>query len=304
MYFVFDIRSIPTRMKNFLTLLLFLCCSELLQAQPYFDAVILRATISPDAGLWRRDNMPVHYNQFIAGASVPIVFKRDSSKLVLSAFTERWQITADHLPENPDAFLSLLGAVTYIKPLSKKWTLAGSLIPRWNGNADDVFNNSFQFGGSLLAAYKRSPNLIYRFGLYYNSEFFGPFFVPLLGIDWKISGKDNLFGVLPQILTYEHKVNDRFYWGANYRMFNNSYRIGYLNLSTIPNYMRIVEMQLLLEADVYLTKKIVFNIEAGHSFLRRLQLGTDTNGKDYYSDEDVNDGFVFKAGLVYRMRLR
>ena len=87
-------------------------------------------------------------------------------------------------------------------------------------------------------------------------------------------------------------------------MFNNSYRIGYLNNSLNKNYLRIVEMQLLLSADIYLTKKLVFNVEAGHSLFRRLRMGTDNDGKDYYSDEAVNDGLVFKAGLLYRMRLR
>ena len=282
----------------------FIFCSSMLIAQPYVDIVTARFAGSPDAGAWRQDNIPVKYFHYIAGVNVPIVFKKDSSKLVLSAYTERWQIEADDVPDLPHAFQTVLGAVTYIKPVSKKWSLAASVIPRWNGNASDVFKNSFQMGGSLLAVYKRSTDLTYRFGVYYNSEFFGPFIIPLVGIDWKISNKDNLFGVLPQILTYEHKVSDRFYWGAVYRMFNNSYRIGYLNNSLNENYLRIVEMQLLLSADVYLTKKIVFNVEAGHSLFRRLRLGTDAGGKDYYSDEAVNDGFILKAALLYRMRLR
>jgi hypothetical protein len=291
-------------LKSLSITLCVICCSSMLLAQPYVDIVTLRGAISPDAGVWNRNNIPVKYFQYIAGVSVPIVFKRDSSKLVLSAYTERWQIEADDIADNPNAFQSVLGAVTYIKPISTKWSLAGSIIPRWNGNANDVFNNSFQLGGSLLGVYRRSPDLTYRFGVYYNSEFFGPFIIPLLGIDWKISNRDNLFGILPQILTYEHKVSDRFYWGAAYRMFNNSYRIGYLNYSTLKNYMRIVEMQLMLSADLYLTKKIVFNVEAGHSLFRRLNLGTDESGKDYYSDDAVNDGFVIKAGFLYRMRLR
>jgi len=290
--------------KTLLLALSFLCCTCMLIAQPYVDIVTLRVAGSPDAGAWRRNNLPVEYFQYVAGVSVPIVFKKDSSKLVLSTYTERWQIEADDIPDLPNAFQSVLGAVTYIKPISKKWSLAGAVIPRWNGNASDVFNNSFQIGGSLLAAYKSSPNLTYRLGVYYNSEFFGPFIIPLVGIDWKISERDNLFGVLPQILTYEHKVSNRFYWGAAYRMFNNSYRIGYRNLSLDDNYLRLVEMQLMLSADVYLSKRIVFNVEAGHSLFRRLRLGTDNDGKNYYSDEPVNDGFILKAALLYRMRLR
>ena len=281
-----------------------LCCTTGLYAQPYFDAVVLRGTGSPDAGILRNNYTPVNYKHFVAGISVPLLIKKDSSKVIFGAFTERWAITANDIKDVPNAVQALFLPVSYVKPVSKKWFIAATLIPRWNGNANEVFKNSFQFGVSFIASYKKATNLTYRVGVYYNSEFFGPFIIPLVGIDWKLSAKDNLFGILPQILTYEHKVSNRFYWGAEYRMYNNTYRAGYLSYSLMPIFMRINEMQLLLSADVYLTKKIVFNIEAGHSIFRHIRLGLDDARKNYYADEKVNDGFLIKAGLLYRIRLR
>ena len=283
------------------TLLLFFTVVTI--SQPYYDALLFKGTLSPDAGLWRRNNIPVDYNHYIGGIALPIQIGKDSTKLILSSFTEHWNIQSPNKTYEAGAEQALYFPVTLLKPISKKWNVALTAIPRWNGPSSDLFNNSFQMGVSVIAAYKRTPALTWRVGAYYNSEFFGPFFIPLFGLDWKISSKDNLFGVLPQILTYEHRVSQKFSWGAVYRMFNNSYRTA-LSPAGDPAYMRINEMQLLLSSDIYLAKRIVLNIEAGHSIFRRIRFGTDKNGKDYSADDPVNDGFLIKAGLLYRIRLR
>lgn len=59
----------------------------------------------------------------------------------------------------------------------------------WNRNA-------LQTGGAVVMAYEKNSNLTYKFGVYYNSEFFGPFILPLLGIDYRPSDRVKLFGVL------------------------------------------------------------------------------------------------------------
>jgi hypothetical protein len=274
-----------------------------LKAQPYYDAAFIRGSISPDAALFSKGQGKVSIFNYVGGIAFPVIFKKDSSKLVLGAFTEHWSVKSNDVENLPGGVQSLLFPVAFIKPFWKKWSIGLSVIPRWNGMQDNMFENSFQVGGSVLAAYKKSSRITYRLGIYYNSEFFGPFIIPLIGIDWNISTRDNLFGVLPQIMTYEHRVSSRFSFGAVYRMFNNSYRIT-TNSSYDDAFMRINEMQLLLSADFYLTKRIAFNLEAGHSMFRHVRLGLDQSKKNYYSDENVNDGFVVKAGLVYRVRLR
>jgi hypothetical protein len=275
-----------------------------LKAQPYYDAAFFRGSISPDADLFSNNEGDVSIFNYVAGIAYPFIFKKDSSKLLLSAFTEHWSVKSNEVKDLPGGVQSLLFPVAFIKPLSQKWSFAVSVIPRWNGLKDNMFENSFQLGGTVLAAYRQTSRLTYRLGIYYNAEFFGPFIIPLVGIDWKISGKDNLFGIMPQIMTYEHRVSNRFSFGAVYRMFNNSYRIAKDSAYGGDAFMRINEMQLLLSADIYLSRRVAFNIEAGHSMFRHVRLGMDQDKKNYHSDENVNDGFVVKAGLAYRIRLR
>ena len=80
-------------------------------------------------------------------------------------------------------------------------------------------------GGVLLAGYTKNTNLKYKFGVYVNNEFFGVFVMPLAGIDWRINDRNNLFGILPGRLTFELKLNNNFYAGANFRAITNSYRL-------------------------------------------------------------------------------
>lgn len=278
--------------------------SAALNAQPYYDAAFFRGSLSPDAELFSKGQGKVSIFNYVGGVVYPMIFKKDSSKLIVAAITEHWSVKSNDVEELPGGVQSLILPVAFIKPVSRKWSVSISVIPRWNGMKENMFDKSFQVGGSLLAAYRQTSKLTYRLGVYYNAEFFGPFIIPLLGIDWNISPRDNLFGVLPQVLTYEHRISDKVSIGAVYRMFNNSYRVGVDTVAYGKAFMRLNEMQVLLSADFYLSRRIAFSLEAGHSMFRHVRLGLDENKKDYYSDENVNDGFVIKAGLVYRIRLR
>lgn len=289
--------------KQLPVIILLFLCKQVLVAQPYIDVAIARATFSPSTGAATKAILPIQYFQYTAGLLAPITL-HDSSKILIGIYNEGWDITSKQKDDLTQRVQSLLVPVSYIKPLSKKWTITGAVIPRWNGEAGKLFKNSFQLGGTLLTSYRKNSSLVLRAGIFYNSEFFGAFVIPLAGLDWKMSDRDNLFGLLPQQLVYEHKLSKRFYCGATYRMFNNTYRAGGQGTGYTNAFIRINEMQLMLSADVYLTKKLVLNMEGGHSVLRQMRLGTDERKKNYYLDLPVKNGFVFKTGLLYRIRFR
>ncbi|MBK8521472.1 MAG: hypothetical protein IPL54_11610 [Chitinophagaceae bacterium] len=123
-----------------------------------------------------------------------------------------------------------------------------------------------QVGGAFIISNTRNENLTWKLGIYVNNELFGLFVMPLSGIDWRINARNNLFGILPGNLTYEHKINDHFYYGANFRAITNSY-------AKSNSYWRIDENQLGLYLDTYFNKNLVLNIEAGHSLFRKIRTG-------------------------------
>jgi len=135
-----------------------------------------------------------------------------------------------------------------------------------------------QYGGVILTTYKKNQSLSLKFGIYYNKEFFGNYFIPLVGIDWQINKKNNLFGVLPGNMIFEHKVNQKFYYGTSFRALTNSYRLQttdpcFSGDCTARNYLRVDDNQLGIFADVYPFKKIVLTAETGYTILRRYGYG-------------------------------
>src|SRR6478672_1007935 len=208
-----------------------------LSAQPYLDLASVKYQYSPDAGGFRRSFQPNHFTYSSAVINIPLVFK-DSSVLLFGPSAEHSRIWSTALP----GLLSLKGIaipVTFVKPLNPTWTGTVVLIPRWNGSETFHFKNDQQIGGALLLTYKKSLTLKYKFGLYYNREFFRNFFVPLAGIDWKINNRLQLFGVLPGNLVLERKVTNHFYYGATFHSITTSYRYG-----DLKKFLRIDDNQL------------------------------------------------------------
>ena len=184
--------------------------------------------------------------------------------------------------------------VTLLKTIpGTDWSLLATLIVRANGRKFSE-ENMIQVGGALLADFKANENLHYKLGVYANSELFGLFIVPLVGIDWQLSNKTNLFGILPGHLTIEHKLGRKFYTGTAFRAATNSY-------AKKSGYWRIGENQLGIYMDYYLSKHLVLNVEAGHSVLRKIRDGIKNKSKN---DWKANDNLYFKIACAYRMRLR
>ena len=120
------------------------------------------------------------------------------------------------------------------------------------------------------------------------------FVMPLLGIDWQISKRTNLFGILPGSLTFEHKLKRNLFAGASFRAITNSYR-------TPSGYWRINENRLGCFLDYYVSKHIVMNLEGGHSILRKFTSGSKDNVD---VDWEAKDNLYVKLGLAFRFRLR
>ncbi len=59
---------------------LFFICNDS-QAQPYIDIAYIKSQLSPDVGLWKRNNTNNQIKNINAGLNIPIQFKKDSSIL-------------------------------------------------------------------------------------------------------------------------------------------------------------------------------------------------------------------------------
>ena len=241
--------------------------ADVLFAQPYLDLINVRYINSPDIGKVGKDKNPTRLDYFNISTTIPIEFKNKLDAFILSPFFERWSSQVQSISNFSEYHYGLALPLSFLKTIpNSNWSVLTTAIVRMN---DENINREgqWQFGGILLGSYHANKDLTYKMGIYLNSEFFGLFVIPLLGIDWQINDRTNLFGVLPASLTLEYKLGRQFYTGAVFRTFTNSYH------DTGPNYIRIDENQLGFFLDYYPAKKILLNLEAGHSILRKIRSG-------------------------------
>ena len=267
-----------------------LLLSQKIMAQPYLDIVNLKYTNSPQAGLINQNKNNIKIQYYGIGTNLPIQFKNKKDAIIFSPFFEAWSSKIS--TNNRQNYYSMALPVSLFKTIPyTKWSILLTGILRMNDSSLNK-KTKMQVGGAFIISKKRNENLTWKLGLYINNELFGLFVMPLAGIDWKINGRNNLFGVLPGNLTYEHKINDHFYYGANFRALTNSYEKS-------NGYWRIDENQLGLYLDTYLNKNLLLNIEAGHSLFRKINTGVKWVSK---FDAEANDNLYVKIAFAYRVR--
>ncbi|WP_136667455.1 DUF6268 family outer membrane beta-barrel protein [Flavobacterium sp. H122] len=200
--------------------------------------------------------------------------------------------------------LSGLALASGFQKVSKneKWaTTFGSILKRVSSYNDVDKVNGFQFGGYLLESWKVNDNVKLKAGMYYNREAFGDFFIPLLGIDWRVNDKFKLYGTLPSFYKIEYNpVKDKLYTGLHFKTTTSSYFLGeaYGN-----SYVRYDEIQLKLFLDCFIYKKIILYAELGTSLGNyQLRYNAGNSQLDVPADAVQKMTPVFSAGLAYRIR--
>ena len=211
----------------------------------------------------------------------------ENYRIDISSETRAVSLTAIYMP---------VGWIHQFK--SSKWSTTLMAIPRISSDlAKPLDGNDYQMGGIALATYKKKETLKYSFGAYYNSEFFGDYYIPLLGIDWNINNKWNLFGTLPVNLNLEYKMNKTVHAGMGLNLLTNSYRI------QDHDFLRIDDYSAKFILDIYMMKNQVISFEAGHSLFRQYRMGMMEGQKpDYTGDLNVSDGYQFKLAYIFRIR--
>ena len=288
-------------MKKIILLSFITLIKVVLYSQPYLDLVKLNYTYSPLKGVNDKKS-PLQSNFFTADVTLPIELKKGGDAIIINPFftnnTGEVSTTDFHVTSKA----LLVGFLK--KDIFPNWNLLSSFIVRRNTEVDIETDDNWQYGGIILTTWKKNEDVSFKFGMYYNKEFFGNYFMALVGLDWKIDSKNNLFGVLPGYMIFEHKVASKFYYGFAFHAFTNSYREQIIDpLSGGSNYLRIDDNPLGIYADTYLSKKIVLSAEAGYTILRRYRYGYKYDDIHFKTDYK-NDNFYVKASLTYRLRLR
>jgi len=195
-----------------------------------------------------------------------------------------------------------------------KWSVMILALPKLSSDMKNVTSDHYQIGGATVFTYERNDVLKWKFGLYYNTEFFGHFFMPLLGLEYSPTDWFVLSVLGPRTLHAEFKLNPKLYTGFSHKSILSSYKIGDVDGA---NYLKEGNpiwggRQNKLFLDYYLRKSLVvyteFGITTGRSFgvhdsnlQEEVDDPTSTNVNPIYSD--VYNNLFFNVGLAFRKRL-
>ncbi len=192
----------------------------------------------------------------------------------------------------------------------RDWGYSIIYIPKLNMDDDKLSKKDFQMGLVGLFTKVKSDKLTWKFGGYLNRDRFGWLGVPLFGLKWQIDPTLQLDLTLPIAGTLRKTINDRFTTGLIFSGRKFSY-----NLGQGEQYMEVSDTNIWAFADLYLSKNVVLNLRAGHSFLRDYGIYGDEDEVDFSlgsvnigdkrSDSPiaVSQGVSIQAGLLWRVHV-
>ncbi|CAN5419092.1 hypothetical protein BH09BAC5_BH09BAC5_17970 [soil metagenome] len=280
--------------------------SVFLKAQPFVD--VLNFNVQQFQSTYKdslkRNNSTTDYN---LNVFVPKVFKNGNTFL--------FRVAGEQLISKTDSSSGNLYSLSMpvgfqFLTKSKKWKILVMGIPKIASDLRDNNSKDIQYGGVGLFTWVKSDSLKVKFGLYYNKECFGNFFVPLIGIDWKVTKHINLYGMLPNNMRVEYAFGKKLFAGIGYKNFKRSYR---LFNGWNDDFVLVNENQVKVFVEYFVWKKIILFTEIGYSMKYSfIQYDNNKTTTKYEASKEnlnnpvylpMNNNFTFMGGLAYRIRL-
>ncbi len=274
-------------------------------AQPFIDIFSIRHHASPSQPYLDKDSSSLSISQSRINTFLPLVLKNEDA-IVLGTFYERIRLRTRKTNLNTFDLHSAVFQIGYGKKWNEKWNMLLLLFPKIASDWKGITSEDFQMGGIFIATKKINEKFRYKFGLYYNREYFGNLIVPVVGLDWRINEKLNFFGILPRGLNLEYKAFKKIHFGLAHETITTTYR---LNSNFNSNYIRDGDRfwayyMLKFYLNYYPINNIVFSAELGHTAFRSYQeywKGTKDKVNEGFFQQSKNGPFI-NLLLAYRIR--
>lgn len=292
------------RLKLLLLLFIF---SNFCFAQPYVDIVHINAqTVNTS---YKDSSKAVNHtkNAFL---NLTLPLKIDSQNTIIIRLSGE-DLQSSRLDPNIAVNKRAYSLLSVVMPIglqhqtkNKKWTVLGLVMPKLSSDfKDKISTYDMQLGGYGLVTYAHNPKLKIKLGLYYNREYFGNFFIPLAGVDWRVSDRFQMYGVLPTFYRLEFAaVKKVLYAGLEFRSYTRSYR---LSATENHNYVKNAEVKAKLFVDFYIKQKLVLFVDFGRTISYSPQeylydTKTKVNTNPIYTK--IQDAFLLNFGIAFRIR--
>ncbi|MEL6191001.1 MAG: DUF6268 family outer membrane beta-barrel protein [Bacteroidota bacterium] len=238
--------------------------------------------------------------------NVPIPLS-DKSYLLAGLSGNRLSLVLNR-DDNTNDYSAVALRLGWRKIWNDKFTTSIIAIPKYSGQLAEGTLNSFQMGGILLTEYKKSDTFTWKWGVYYNAEFFGPFLVPIVGFNWQLSDQLLFTADLPIRARLSFSATDDWKMGFMFRGIVGSYRI-----QDSGQYLEQVNNLGALFMEYYLTPKLVLQGKAGLDIGRTFRFYEENEKVDARIslvrigddrdpiDLNVKDSPMLEVRLIYRI---
>lgn len=244
-----------------------------------------------------------------AGATVPIFLKADkSSYLLVGGNLEAFDFAGTHPDFEVDRVYSLSPTLGFSTGLGSKFNAMALFMPTLNSDYEKALLQDIKFGGIVRASWKSGETLTWKATLGYRQQFYGPLYIMLLGLDWKVDDKWRIFGDFPHNATVSYAVNPEVNAGFNLFVQNSTYRL--------ENQRRYFEYNAVnpgLFAEYYLAENWAIRGTLAYTLIRNMEIYDERDKADGFIDfyefgnrtdplnREVENGLSFKVGLSYRV---
>ena len=248
-------------------------------------------------------------SNFKMSATVPIFLTPDKSKyLLVGGNLEVFDFGGTHPDFEVKTVYSISPTLGFSTMLSRKFNLTTILMPFMNSDYKEVKGSDIRFGAVVRGTYKVSDHLSWRGTLGYRKQFYGPQYIVLVGLDWKVNDKWRLFGDLPSSATISYSINKKVNTGFNLSVQQTSYR-----LNNQDRYFEYNSVNPGLFAEYYVSKNWAIRATAAYSLIRNMEIYNKNDQTDGFIDfyemgnranplnPEVTSGPTFKIGLSYRI---
>ena len=189
------------------------------------------------------------------------------------------------------------------------------VAPRLMSDFKNMDGRSFQMGAIVSYKKKFRDEFTIGGGLIYNTELFGPYFVPILDINWQFASKWKLKGMIPVTARIEYTVNENLKLGFNHFGLITTYALGKEAYS--GDYIERQSIDLSLFARQRLVGNIFVEGMVGRTMGRQYRQYEGDQKVDFaiplvtFGDErvikneyaDFKDGMILTLKLIYSMPL-
>jgi hypothetical protein len=162
----------------------------------------------------------------------------------------------------------------------------------------------------IINYFESKPGFFWQFGLYYNQDTYGPFFMPLAGFDCKINQKNYIAILVPAYFMYEHKFSTSVYAGFEMELFGETFRLGnstypYSFISQLGDKKMTFLTEPRLFLDYYFKENWVIYAKPGFRLFQKYEHFTE--GDEVIEDSEFIQGvlrnsFYVEMGLAMRFR--